>query len=87
MDLWLRAAEVRDDREAEEHAARMREFEEAWKDVPEQQQRAFYEEVMNRPLSPEEIAELGFDPAEVGAPPVHQGAAVSMADQMARPRA
>ena len=41
VDLWLRSVQVQEgELRAEEHAAMMREFEERWKDVPEEQQRA-----------------------------------------------
>ncbi len=49
VDLWLRSAEVRDDGEAEEHAAKVRGFEERWKDVPDDVQRASFEKMMAHP--------------------------------------
>jgi hypothetical protein len=49
VDLWLPSAEVRDDGEAEEHAAKARGFEERWKDVPDDAQRASFEKMMAHP--------------------------------------
>jgi hypothetical protein len=43
----------------------MQAFDERWAGVDEEDQRAFYDAVMERPLSAEEIAELGFDPVRL----------------------